>query len=150
MFVKPGHGRTTCHALVVRGPNKRLLRPEGEDVRRSRSGTAASAMATWCWRNRRHRHRAGAGGSGVSAAVAPPIRLRRGGGRRFRMALPQRRQLEHLAASAAPDGRGVGAAPAIEPPSGPAVKASPSRGRARARPRRAAFTHDEYLAEIKP
>ena len=33
MFVKPGHRQDDpAMPLVVRGPNKRLLRPEGEDV----------------------------------------------------------------------------------------------------------------------
>ena len=87
MFVKPGHRQDDpALPLIVRGPNKRLLSPQGEHVpeitfwhRRVRDGdvvlaeppTAAASASTAC------------GGRRDSAGGRPRCRAR--GGRRFRV-----------------------------------------------------------------
>ena len=58
MFVKPGHRQDDpALPLIVRGPNRRLLSPQGENAPEITFCTHASAMAMWCWPTRRPRRR---------------------------------------------------------------------------------------------
>jgi hypothetical protein len=156
MFVKPGHRQDDpAMPLVVRGPNKRLLRPEGEDVpeitfwhRRVRDGDVVLAEPP-----------APPPGPvpvvrGVSAAVgAADPAAARAAADAFEWHLPPAAgQLEHLAGeplrlTAAEWAR----LPALEPPSGPAVEGFAIAAAEHERdPAAPLLTHDEYLAEIKP
>ena len=156
MFVKPGHRRDDpALPLIVRGPNKRLLSPQGEHV---------PEITFW--------HRRVRDGDAVLAAppapppppprppaavvVVPPVvdqAAARAAADAFEWHLPPAAgQPEHLAGeplrlTAAEWAR----LPALDPPPGPAVEgfavAAAEHERDSAAP---LLAHDEYLAEIKP
>jgi hypothetical protein len=154
MFVKPGRRQDDpAVPLVVRGPNKRLLSPQGENVpeitfwhRRVRDGDVVLAEPPAS---------PPPAPRGVVSAAAPAVdpAAARAAADAFAWHPPEPvGQLEHLVGeplrlTAAEWAR----LPALEPPSGPAVEgfaiAAAEHERDLAAP---LLTHDEYLAEIKP
>ena len=154
MFVKPGHRQDDpAVPLVVRGPNKRLLRPEGENVpeitfwhRRVRDGDVVLAQPP--------APPPAAPRGVVSAAVpAPDPAAARAAADAFVWHLPPAAgQPEHMAGeplrlTAAEWAR----VPEIEPPGGPAVAGFAVAAAEHERdPAAPLLTRDEYLAEIKP
>ena len=154
MFVKPGHRQDDpAVPLVVRGPNKRLLSPEGEHVpeitfwhRRVRDGDVVLAEPP--------ASPPPAPRGVVSAAIpAADPAAARAAADAFEWRLPPTAgQLAHLAGeplrlTAAEWAR----LPALEPPSGPAVEGFAIAAAEHERdPAAPLLTHDEYLAEIMP
>jgi hypothetical protein len=156
MFVKPGHRQNDpTLPLMVRGPNKRLLSPQGEHVpeitfwhRRVRDGDVVVAEPPAPPPPK--------AAPPATAVIIPPVvdqTAARAMADAFELRLPPTAgQLEHLAGeplrlTAAEWAR----LPALEPPSGPAVEGFAIAAAEHERdPAAPLLTHDEYLAEIKP
>jgi len=160
MFVKPGHRQDDpALPLIVRGPNKRLLSPQGEHVpeitfwhRRVRDGDVVLAEPPALPPPR----------SPAAVAVVPPVvdqAAARAAADAFDWHLPPAAgQLEHpagepLRLTAAELAR----LPALDPPSGPAVEgfaiaaADPRiKSGGERDPAAPLLTRDEFLAESKP
>jgi hypothetical protein len=156
MFVKPGHRQDDpAVPLIVRGPNKRLLSPQGENVsettfwhRRVRDGDVVLAEPP--------APPAPAPRLAAAVVVVPPVVdpvAARAAADAFVWQPPAAAgQLEHVAGeplrlTAAEWAR----LPALDPPSGPAVEGFAVAAAEHERdPAAPLLTRDEYLAEIKP
>jgi len=154
MFVKPGHRQDDpALPLIVRGPNKRLLSPQGEHVpeitfwhRRVRDGDVVLAEPPAPPPPR----------PPAAVVVVPPVvdqAAARAAADAFEWHLPPAAgQLEHLAGeplrlTAAEWAR----LPELDPPSGPAVEGFAVTAAEHERdPAAPLLTRDEFLAETKP
>jgi len=156
MFVKPGHRQDDpALPLIVRGPNKRLLSPQGEHVpeitfwhRRVRDGDVVLAEPPALPPPPPR--------PPAAVVVVPPVidqAAARAAADAFEWHLPPAAgQLEHLASerlrlTAAEWAR----LPALDPPSGPAVESCAVAAAEHERdPAAPLLTRDEFLAETKP